>query len=216
MTELRYTLLCDGSSDRALLPLLTWLLREQGVTLPIQPEWADLGRLRKPPKGLKERIQSALALFPCDVLFIHRDAEGETYAKRAVEIEAALEEVELGEAKPVPVPVIPVRMQETWLLFDEQAIRYAAGNPRGRVSISLPPLSKLERLLDPKADLYEAIRQASELRGRRLKKLNTPQRAVLVAEYIEDFEPLRRLSAFRTLEKQVARLVKDQNWNQAR
>lgn len=32
MNELRYTLLSDGPSDRALLPILTWLLRQNGVT----------------------------------------------------------------------------------------------------------------------------------------------------------------------------------------
>ena len=32
MDALRYTLLADGSSDQALVPILTWLLRAQGVT----------------------------------------------------------------------------------------------------------------------------------------------------------------------------------------
>lgn len=31
MNEIRYTLLSDGSSDKALLPILTWLLRLHGV-----------------------------------------------------------------------------------------------------------------------------------------------------------------------------------------
>ena len=52
MDALRYTLLSDGSSDQALMPILTWLLREQGVYGAIQPEWADLRRLPRPPSAL--------------------------------------------------------------------------------------------------------------------------------------------------------------------
>jgi hypothetical protein len=40
MRELRYTLLSDGPSDRALLRILTWLLRTHGVEMAIQPDWA--------------------------------------------------------------------------------------------------------------------------------------------------------------------------------
>lgn len=38
MQELRYTLLADGSSDRALLPILTWLLRQSCGAIPIEAE----------------------------------------------------------------------------------------------------------------------------------------------------------------------------------
>jgi hypothetical protein len=45
MREISYTLLCDGSSDKALLPILTWLLRTHQVKCAIQANWADLRRL---------------------------------------------------------------------------------------------------------------------------------------------------------------------------
>jgi hypothetical protein len=45
MKEIRYTLITDGSSDRALISILTWLLIELGVNIPIQSAWADLARL---------------------------------------------------------------------------------------------------------------------------------------------------------------------------
>jgi hypothetical protein len=73
--ELRYTLLTDGPSDDALIPLLNWLLREQRMARAIKPRWADLRRLRDRPRNLTERIRWALDLYPCDLLFIHRDAE---------------------------------------------------------------------------------------------------------------------------------------------
>lgn len=75
MSDLRYTLLCDGGSDRTLLPILEWLLREHHVSYALQPVWADLGRLPRPPKSLSDRISDTIALYPCDLLFVHRDAE---------------------------------------------------------------------------------------------------------------------------------------------
>ncbi len=62
MKELYYTFLTDGSSDKALMPVLTWLLRVNQVECAIQPQWADLRRLRKPPKTLSLRIIQSLEL----------------------------------------------------------------------------------------------------------------------------------------------------------
>src|SRR5437762_9805829 len=110
MRELRYTLVSDGSSDRALIPILTWLLRDQlGADWAIQPAWADLSRLPRRPKGLAARVCAAIDLFPCDLLFVHRDAERDPLEKRVEEIEAAC--AELAEAVQY-LGVVPVRMQE--------------------------------------------------------------------------------------------------------
>lgn len=57
------------------------------------------------------------------------------------------------------VCVIPVRMTEAWLLFDEAAIRQAAGNRLGRAPLALPPLDEVEQEPDPKSLLYEACAQ---------------------------------------------------------
>jgi len=45
MDEIRYTLITDGSSDRALIPILTWVLREKGKVDRIQPE--DISELKQ-------------------------------------------------------------------------------------------------------------------------------------------------------------------------
>ena len=120
--------MADGASDRALLPVLRWLLRQHCENLPIQPGFSDLRRLRKPPRRLAERIERSIELYPCDLLFVHRDAETESIDKREEEIRAALEESARGKMAPV-ICVVPVRMQEAWLLIDETALRRAAGNP---------------------------------------------------------------------------------------
>lgn len=91
MNSLRYTLVSDGSSDRALLPILTWLLRNNGVHLPVQSTWADLRLLPKQPKNLPDRIRWAIDLYPCDLLFIHRDAERQPTQFRRIEIQQALD-----------------------------------------------------------------------------------------------------------------------------
>ncbi|MBN3896232.1 MAG: DUF4276 family protein [Nostoc sp. NOS(2021)] len=213
MKELCYTLLSDGSSDKALMPILTWLLRANLVDCAIQSNWADLRRLPKPPKKLLPRIINSLELYPCDLLFIHRDAEREPREKRITEILEALEE---AVKKPVLVPphvcVIPVRMQEAWLLFDEAALREAAGNPRGRQPLKLPDIRRLEQLPNPKDILYGLLCEASELTGRRLKQFSVNERVHRLAELIDDFSPLRALSAFQLLETEIQQVIKTQGW----
>lgn len=206
-SELRYTLLSDGSSDAALMPILDWLLIENGVSEPIQSQWADLRRLRQPPKELSDRIRVALEFYPCDLLFIHRDAEKFGYAERADEIRNAL--TKLAEVHlPPNVYVIPVRMTEAWLLFDESAIRFAAGNRSGQNALHLPDVHALESLPDPKADLYSLIREASNMQGRRLKRLNPGERVRRITTYTNNFAPLRTLDAFRNLEADIAKFVR--------
>ena len=130
--EINYTLLSDGSSDRALIPILSWLLRDLGVASAITAHWSDLRGIPRPPKTLPERIRSAIELFPCQLLFIHRDAEREQPERRTIEIHEAVQQA-FAKVAPIPKPiaVVPVRMQESWLLFTESAIRSAAGNPNG-------------------------------------------------------------------------------------
>jgi hypothetical protein len=94
-------------------------------------------------------------------------------------------------------------MTEAWLLFDEQAIRLAAGNPNGHQALKVPKLRDLESNPDPKQTLHELLKQASGLCGRRLRQFPFDQRVTRVAEFIRDFTPLRQLKAFASLEKEL-------------
>jgi len=94
-------------------------------------------------------------------------------------------------------------MSEAWLLFDESAIRAASGNPNGKTKLKLPLPKAVEGLHDPKAVLRELVKAASEATGRRLQKLDTSNIPRTVAENIDDFAPLRQLSAFRDFEAEV-------------
>lgn len=202
---LRYTLVADGPSDRALLPILNWAI---GVHLPggwssYVEQLADFRLLPEPPRGLRARIQEALRLYPCDLLFVHRDAESVALSERVAEIENGAAGIAIGSL----VPVVPVRMTEAWLLVDEQAIRSAADNPNGRVALGLPSPRHLERLADPKELLRQTLVTASEKSGRRRGQFerDLPSRIGQVAARIHDFSVLRQLHAFQEFEERLAR-----------
>ncbi len=207
-SPLRYTLVSDGPTDRALLPIIDWVLlalpsiEERGI----EPRWADLRNLDR-GAGLAGKVAQALHHYPCDVLFVHRDAESSEPAVRRHRLE------EIRRAMPphtVPcIPIVPVRMTEAWLLIDRQAICRAADNPASRADLSLPPLRRLEQESDPKELLHELLIAASEFTGRRRDKIRgeLSWRRVRVAEYIDDFSPLRRLAAFTAFEEEARRVV---------
>ena len=209
MVSLRFTLVSDGSSDRCLIPILDWLLRESGHAKSVDARWADFSFGTK-PRGLVDRLDRALRLYPCDVLFIHRDAEGQDSTLRYEEVTEALANVSAGNVPPA-VCVIPVRMQEAWLLFDERAIRSAAGNPHGREELVLPKPSEIEAIPDPKAMLHGLLRKACGLSGRRLKKFAAAKASLLITQYADDFSMLRALPAFQRLERDVSAL-RDADW----
>lgn len=151
-----------------------------------------------PGANLRERLAKAIRDYPCDVLFVHRDSEREPREKRLAEIREAVAGTEVLAF----IPVVPVRMTEAWLLIDESAIRRAAGNPNGGITLPLPKVAQLEAVADPKKVLRECLIQASEKVGRRLQQFerDLPERAQRVSELITDFSPLRQLPAFRELE----------------
>jgi hypothetical protein len=211
MKELRYTLLTDGSADRALTPILTWLLKKKAEWA-IQESWADLRRLSRPPKKLHERILRSLELYPCDLLFVHRDAENASLQTRIQEIQDALASAGKVKSLPPAICVVPVRMQEAWLLFDEAAIRRAANNPNGRQQLDLPAVAKCEMLSDPKDDLHNALRNATGFTGRRRHKFDSHAAALRLADLIDDFSPLRILPPFQHLEMQLTQLIQSQHW----
>lgn len=173
----------------------------------IQADFADLRRLPSPPRNLSSRIHEALKYYPCDVLFVHRDAEDQDPELRYREIQEAMESLDASITKPQYVCVVPVRIQEAWLLIDAAAIRRAAGNPNGTEDFALPAVGVIESIADPKALLYDLLKAASELKGRRLKKLRPEKYVRLIAENILDFSALRQLPAFRRLEADILRLA---------
>lgn len=148
-------------------------------------------------------------LFPCDLLFIHRDAEGELPERRLEEIRTAVSESQVD----VPfVCVVPVRMMEAWLLTDERGLRRAAGNPNGTEELRIPAVSSLEVVPDPKELLEKLLKLASGLSVRRLKRFRVGEAIQVLARQIADFSALRGLPAFRRMELELEELLKERNW----
>lgn len=202
MTYLRYTLVAEGASDRALLPILNWLIDREDVAY--QPQLAEACYLPPPREGLLQRVRRALHLYPCELLFVHRDGDAVGWCVRVDEIRR-----ELAALPHRYTPIVPVRMTEAWLLSSEAAIRQAAGNPNGRHALDLPGWRQWEDLRNPKEVLLGALRAAS---GRNLRQLRGFREHALrqrVAELTESFEPLARLPAFSRLQDDLSEIVRD-------
>jgi len=188
------TLLADGSSDRVLEPILGWLLDEHCP----HPYTIDYAPIKTGP--LELRLAQALHEYPCDLLFVHRDAERIDPMDRQAEVDAAWS----AHARAARlVTIIPVRMTEAWLLFNEDLIRQAAGNPNGTMPLQLPRLARMELLPDPKETLFEALRVAAGRSPSRMRKFNPEVHRHRITEIASSFAPLRELAAFQRLEAQV-------------
>jgi hypothetical protein len=205
MKKIDFTLICDGGSDRCLIPILKWVLRHAFSNIPLNGNWADFTRFVCPPRSLVNRIQLTIDLYRPDLLFIHRDAEAKDPGFRFIEIGNAVSElINAHPSYAVPyVCIVPIRMTEAWLLFDETALRKAAGNPNGQVPIDLPSVKSVETIPDPKKLLFELLAEASELHGRHRRRFKPEKCRHLVADYIDDFSPLTALSAFRRLQADI-------------
>ena len=164
---LRFLLVCEGSSDAALVPHISVLLLQNGQIDPQGIAWARSG-------PLSDKIREGLEHSgDCDLLLVHRDADAsqETRSAGAERRYSEIDEAVRGSGFTGPwVGVVPVRMVESWLLLDESAIRRVAGRPRGNILIDLPSPSDVESESDPKGCLEQALITASETSGRRLQK----------------------------------------------
>ena len=205
MEFLKYTLITDGSSDRTLLNIIKWLLDDLYPQLPCDGSFADFRRIPNPPQigDIADRINYAQRFYPFDILFYHRDGEKIDVTTRKKEIQKRIDPIMFSKI----VCVIPVRMMETWLLINTDAIKKASGNRNYSGNIDLPVLKNLESLTNPKEKLHDLLKTTSGLKHRRLKTFNIHYAVHLVAENIKDYSPLRELPAFREFENDLKMAV---------
>lgn len=204
MNELRFTLITDGSSDIALMNVVKWLLDDIYPELPNIGTHANFSILLNPPKTseVQNRINFAKEYYPFDILIYHRDAESidiNIISQRIQEIKNQV----LDGNKDLIVCVVPVKMMETWLLINEEAIKKAAGNRAYKGNMNLPNCNRLEKIQDPKQLLHSILKETSGLKNRRLNKFNVYEAVHLVAENIENFSVLRELNSFLIFEKDL-------------
>lgn len=200
-----FVLLCEGSSDQPLVEHLRTLLVCNGVA-----EASGYSDYRKGSISTKlaRLIKEGAS---ADVVFVHRDADGPDPHPRTAEISTGVDEA--GFAYPC-VPVVPVQETEAWLLIDEDAIRLAAGNPKGRTPLGLPTPEQVEQIARPKETLKTALATASGKSGRRLTKekarFNDRRRVLL--QRLDPTGVVRRVPSWQRLEQSIADLVKTQGW----
>lgn len=186
MRIIDYVLIGDGTSDRALLPILLWALRE---LRPVS-SFALQSFVARGSTDVAAAVQEASIKYKPDLIFVHRDAERVPLAVRRNEIPTS----------DYVVPVVPIRMTEAWLLIDLDAIRIASGNPNGKVAIELPRLKDLEQLPNPKKEMEDLLLEAASVLGPRRRKRFRQEQAFMVhrvAESIKDFRALHSLEAFK-------------------
>ncbi len=96
-----YVLIADGSSDRSLVPIVSWAIRQvQAKASLAPPKFIVRGG-----QSIDETLRDAISSYRPDLVFVHRDAEGIPRNSRRREI----------PSQHAVVPVIPVRMTEASL-----------------------------------------------------------------------------------------------------
>lgn len=185
MRTIDYVLIGDGTSDRALLPILAWALRKSAPDHLFAPQ----PFVHRGSRAVASVIDDARSKYRPDLIFVHRDAERIPLATRRTEIPTV----------DYVVPVVPVRMTEAWLLINAEALRKASGNPNGKMVLDLPRPREIESLPDPKRELERLLLEAAGALGPRRRKQHRQEQSSMVhrvAEYIEDFSGLFTLPAF--------------------
>ena len=162
--RVRFLLICEGSSDAALVSHIQALLIECGAS---EADGAASFRGRR----VGDKVRLGLQYYgSVNLLFVHRDADRANPDSRYGEIRQG---VAAAGYEGRWIGVVPVRMMEAWLLADEAAIRRVAGRPRGTEPLDLPAPDELESVPDPKWTLRHVLMKAGAPRGaRRRKRLN--------------------------------------------
>lgn len=204
--KISFLLTGEGTSDLRLQSHIENILIQEGFA-EVHGEAPDLGMIT-PCVGLsvKEKLQALVKHFPrTDVIFVHRDADGVGCKAREKEIEDAVGDI--FEVTRV-VPIVPLRMLETWLLADANAIKKVAGNTDQRCRIEcLPAPRLLENVANTKDLLLDALCEASKTEGGKLKKFKkrfSEMRARLVSDLDID-GPVRDLPSYKSFREHVSR-----------
>ena len=158
---IRFLLICEGSSDTALVSHIQALLIDCGAS---EADGFASYRGRRVSDKVRIGLQYNRSV---NLLFVHRDADEMDPDTRYDEIR---EGVTAAGYDGRWVGVVPVRMMEAWLLADEAAIRRVAGRPRGTEPLDLPTPDGLEDISDPKQALREVLMQAGAPKGVRRRK----------------------------------------------
>lgn len=202
--NVRFLLVCEGSSDAPLVSHIERLLIECGASE------AD-GSASYRGGRVEDKIQHGLQYYgEADLLLVHRDADKAGAETRYREIATAVSAA--GYTGPW-VGLVPVRAMEAWLLVDEDAIRRVAGRPSGTVVLALPSPQEVETIADPKEMLRQVLIAAGAPQGVRRRKKFTREfgeRRRQLAENLATGGSLERVAAWVKFREDVTEVV--DNW----
>lgn len=200
----KITLLCDGTSDLCIIDILNWIVDESLSDNRFQ---INAARELIPAHGrLRDRLKKVERNHEPDIIICHRDSEENQSEPRLQEIEA---EVQAANITTPVIRAVPVRMIESWLLFDASAIRCAASNRNGNQKLTLPKINLIESLPDPKSVLFDNLRIASGLPPQRLSRFNVHAARHRIPAFVSDFSPLRALPSFLRFEEELIQTVRE-------
>ncbi|PHR17740.1 MAG: hypothetical protein COA41_11530 [Sphingopyxis sp.] len=166
--KVSYIFIGEGTSDLRLTEHIESILITEGFE-EVSGEAPDMTMLdAKAGNTVKNKLEVIKRFYPSvDIIFVHRDADGAGIEARELEIETARG---LARVDANVIPVIPVKMLETWLLADKEKLNIVAGNTKTDTDIKcLPKLAKLEKIADSKALLMDVLCESSGATGGRLK-----------------------------------------------
>lgn len=195
--QVQFALLCEGTSDAALVAVLRRLLLEAGADSAIGEAIPLTGTIRRKFEHLIAGGK------PPQLVFVHRDSDTRDPEPRYDEIRHGAEEA--GWSGPV-VCVVPIQMTEAWLLTSADEIRSVAGRANGRAPLNLPNLSEIERTSDAKARLRHAYLTASETTGRRRRTAESSfsSRRTVLLDRLDINGGVSQLASFDRLRRDLA------------
>jgi hypothetical protein len=199
MMVIRFALIAEGSTEKALLGHLKALCLREGV-VEVEEIWAKdlLEALDEVGSDIASKVRMLLEIDPSiDLVFIHRDSDARTDEHRRKEI---FDGVTDSGHSPPHVPIVPIQETEAWLLLDPAEIRRVVANSRGISALELPKPSQIEQRANPKEILREALHRASKP-GRRnvIDKRTFGQLRRELLQNLDIDGPVNQLSAWQNL-----------------
>jgi hypothetical protein len=165
--KVHFAIVGEGTSDSALVEHLEKLFVLCGAD-EVSGIAPNLNMVRGVGRSIEDKLSALCELEPnLDVVFVHRDGDSVGREGREQEIVSASGKVDCDFSV---LPVVPIKELEAWLLVDEAAIRWVAGNPNGCDNLNLPSPRSVESISDPKKLLFEKILNATGLSSRRRAK----------------------------------------------
>ena len=217
MKTLTMTLFPEGATDArfltALIPrVVVAMLHERGrQELDVLPPRVVFS---KKEKRLDKIVDVAEQAYGSHLLLIHADADSQTAVPALREriqpgVEKVLQSVPTHELCRHIVPIVPIHMQEAWLLADGEMLCDQIGTnvPLSALSIPAKP-HQIETLADPKTELKRIVDQATESRSRRRRPFDIGSLYTPLGERI-DLTKLGKLPAYQQFWADLAKALAD-------